>query len=82
MRSFRRAKLLVFFTSADSPPLVRSLTVTTRNSSVKVWDLPADSKRPFEEVRASSLIWLEGNSRLKKSLADREKSVNLAMQLI
>lgn len=72
-----RMKLLLFLTSAVSAPLLTSFTVLTFNSSVKVWARPADKSKPFEELRDSSLIWLEGNSRLKKSLVVREKSVNL-----
>ncbi len=73
------AKLLVFLTSALIAPVVKSRTAVTLNSSVKVCARPAVRRSPLDEVRDSILIWLEGNSLLKKSFADREKSVNLAI---
>lgn len=71
-----RAKLLVFLTSALTAPVARSRTEVILNSSVKAWR--AAKSPTLETVRASTLIWLEGNSLVKKSLAFLENSVNLA----
>jgi hypothetical protein len=71
-----RAKLLVFLTSALTAPVAKSRIEVILNSSVKAWR--AAKSPALETVRASTLIWLEGNSLVKKSLAFLEKSVNLA----